>query len=329
MINIVAVKTNKGLFITRNDGNYNGRTISGYLFDGEKPEPSFHQDWFIINQEPARVSHTQKQSDINHRYVLTDDTLSNKLPTELPIDEAGEYIKDCEGQHFVWKDEYAMYKSLYILVSDSQPDLDVEDEFSFQIAFQVDEVKPPKEINYPVNERRVSYKDEKIIDHITNKNTEHQLLDKMVFPTILLADTPCRLSSEESYKIIRWHIKQNIDYKVAKITSDYDFCFTVVKVIQLAEPYTATYERTLRGRRKPTISNRFVSTREVPIFEMTHAASNYKGYTTIQGFEADDENKLKQQIDNYLKDLMGKINEPLKDCPHCKGKGVVVLGVKE
>jgi len=76
----------------------------------------------------------------------------------------------------------------------------------------------------------------------------------------------------------------------------------------------------------PSLKNRLVSVREAKIFEMTHAESNYKGYTPIQGFEADNEAMLKEQIDNYLADLMDKINEPLVECPYCKGRGVILNG---
>lgn len=33
---------------------------------------------------------------------------------------------------------------------------------------------------------------------------------------------------------------------------------------------------------------------------------------------------LKNNIDNYLKHLISIINEPLKECIHCNGNGVVL-----
>ena len=46
----------------------------------------------------------------------------------------------------------------------------------------------------------------------------------------------CRLTSQESFDIIRWYIKRNIDPKAAEMTSDYDFCLTVKKLIPLESP---------------------------------------------------------------------------------------------
>lgn len=333
MLNIIAVKTKQGYYITRQDSSYYPHSVASFLFDGHAPRPSFHKDWYIIDSEPKRVSHTEKQPDVNHRYILADDSFAtnNNLPLEIPRDVAGEFVEDCGNGHFQWKDEYAMYRSLYVLISDPQPDLDVEDEYTFSIAFELPEIKPPLEMIYPVNERCLSYGEKSVTDYITNKSIEHQLVDKIIFPAIILHDTPCKLSSEESYKIIRWHVRQHINPKVAKITSDYDFHFAVSKVIPLAEPYTQQYEHR-RGRHKPVITSRYISTREFPIFEITHGNNRWKDCDVVEGFEANTEDLLKHQIDNYLTELMKRINEPLVDCPHCNGKGVIMgqsLGEKK
>ncbi len=325
MINIIAVETNKGVFISRTDSNYS-KSLKHLLFDGETPQDTFHADWSFIAGKPKKVSHYEKQPDINHRFVLIDANVVNSLPVEISRDDAGHFADDCDsGKYFVWNDELAMYRSLYAEVSDPQDDKEVAEEFSFNVVFKVDNITPPDNFKYPTNERRISYSDKKVIDNVTNATVEHQLLDKIIFPTILLPETPCRLSSKQSYDVVRWHIKQNINLKVSRITSDYDFCFTVVKLITLDEPFTKPSEYTPsgRGRRKPVVENRLVSTREVKLFEMTHSEAMYKGYTPIQCFEADNETALKEQIDVYLNQLMEHINEPLVDCPECKGRGVL------
>ena len=169
-----------------------------------------------------------------------------------------------------------------------------------------------------------SFKQEYGSTNITSSNIQHQEVDKIIFPSILLPNTPCKLSSENTYKIIRAYIQDNIDPKVAKITSDYDFCFEVVKKIQLAKPYTSERTYKPKGRRKIEIVKTFRDTRDARCFEMTHSGSNYKGYTTIKGFEGNNEADLKEQIDAYLKDLIEFINEPLKECPNCNGVGVLL-----
>ncbi|MFK5882928.1 MAG: hypothetical protein QM489_01155 [Candidatus Izemoplasma sp.] len=44
---------------------------------------------------------------------------------------------------------------------------------------------------------------------------------------------PCEISSQDLYNIIRERVKQNINYENAAITSDYDFCFTVKRKLQV------------------------------------------------------------------------------------------------
>jgi len=156
-----------------------------------------------------------------------------------------------------------------------------------------------------------------------------------MFPSILLPETPCIMSSEQMYKIVRQHIKQHINYDYAKITSDYDFCFTVKKKINLAEPFTQQWEVTKnngKSYRPPRYDRRYVSVREVEIFEMTYAPKYYQGYTAIPSIEANNEDELKLKIDNICNEIIKVINEPFVDCPHCKGMGVISkdkINVKE
>ena len=78
------------------------------------------------------------------------------------------------------------------------------------------------------------------------------------------------------------------------------------------------------GSLRPKNVKWLLSQREIEIFEMTDDQHKYKGYTVIEGFKGNNIEELKENIDNYLKDLMAKINEPVVDCPHCKGKGIVL-----
>jgi hypothetical protein len=81
---------------------------------------------------------------------------------------------------------------------------------------------------------------------------KYNLLDRITTHPVLLQTKPCYLTNEESYKIIRNHVKVNINPKYAKITSDYDFCFTVEKVIELHKTYEYTVNVNANySRRKP------------------------------------------------------------------------------
>lgn len=100
--------------------------------------------------------------------------------------------------------------------------------------------------------------------------------------------------------------------------------FTVKKVIPLAEQVVYTIDvNAFHSRRKPKYQKRYQD-REVEIFEMTSSEHKYKGYTVIEPFIGNNEEELGENIRKYLKELMDYINKPLKECKHCKGKGVIL-----
>lgn len=117
-----------------------------------------------------------------------------------------------------------------------------------------------------------------------------------------------------------------MNYDVAEITSDYNFCFTVSKKIAFSEPEEYSVDiNAAHPRRKSKWQKRYRTSRSSNIFSM--APAPYKGYKVIPGFEGKDQEDLKAKIDSYCKDLIEVINEPIKDCPHCKGRGVIETDV--
>lgn len=151
-------------------------------------------------------------------------------------------------------------------------------------------------------------------------------LEQLLVPDFLIHKRPCSLSSETMYKIVRHHIRENIDKSVASITSDYDFCFTVKKRIRKNAPDIARREQfTAKGKsfRPPRFTTSKVEHREDEIFEMTDAKRRYQGYTPIAPLQAEDLETLAHNLKVYLDGLIAVINEPVKECPHCNGSGVV------
>jgi DNA-directed RNA polymerase subunit RPC12/RpoP len=53
------------------------------------------------------------------------------------------------------------------------------------------------------------------------------------------------------------------------------------------------------------------------------APKKYQNYRIIEGFRGKTQEDLKNNIDSYCKKLIEFINEPVVDCPHCKGRGIV------
>ncbi|MFF2834279.1 hypothetical protein ACFVSK_21145, partial [Cellulosimicrobium cellulans] len=126
------------------------------------------------------------------------------------------------------------------------------------------------------------------------------------------------LSRADSYRNVRNYVKTHIDTRWAKITSDYDFCFTVSKEIS-HEPEEF---RVNIGKRKPKYETRYTRSRTTKVYEV--APSSYNSYPVIQPFEGKNEEDLKQNIQKYLDELMEAINKPLVECVHCKGYGVIL-----
>ncbi len=209
---------------------------------------------------------------------------------------------------------------LYSFKSEKQDPIFENVEYEIEVVLKVDKYEMPETINYAAI-KKVGW-DEKIVK-ITNENIHHQLFDKLIFPEVMLHLGCCFMSSYDLYSIIRQHIKENIDKSVAKITSNYDFCFTVKKIVTLMEPRKYTYNnifaRTKRQRSK--IHHGVQEHKEIEIFEMTHTQENYRSYTPIQPLHARNESELKKKIDDLLKKLIEIINEPLNQCTHCSGTG--------
>ena len=311
IINVNMIKTDKGCFISDcqtasgYDYNYHRSKISELYFDGSQPKSTYLKNWYLIDNYPSKVERKVPQQRTNIRYVLKNPAMATEaLPLEVTsIDE----------------DVYALYEEKYDLTEEK---MELVENLKFEILFEVNNFEFPPSVNYDATVR-VNWADEKV--KITNANFKHQLFDRMIIPDILIHNYPCEISSVDLYNVVRQYIKDNINTKYAKITSDYDFCFTVKKLIPMYTPkdytYTNPFARTKKEREK--IHKAVSKYKEEEIFEMTHAGKKYSGYTVIQPISANNEYELKEKIDTYLESLIKYINEPLIECEHCKGLGFV------
>lgn len=313
----VGIETKSRFFIKPHGGrDWLENDITRYLFDGVPAEKTFHSDWFSVKQKPSRVHKITPQPNINHRFVLIDESISGeKTKAVFQREEVADYV----DYSWVWKEEFTHLQSLYREESDKQPDKIEEIEFEIIVLLSLDELSDGNGlINYKIQRTRWQHDG---TTTLTDKDVSHQIIDEIVFPSIILPHKPSKLTSKESYEIIRQFIKDNINPKVAKIDSDYDFCFSVQKRIPLLSPVKYTVDV---GNRKPRYETRYRNERVFRIFEMTHDGENYKGYTPINGFSGENHRDLKEKIDFYLNKLIDFINLPVSDCPTCNGDGVIV-----
>jgi hypothetical protein len=319
---IKAIKTEVCYFIQEwNDaryGEYSG--LDSYFFDGLKPEPTHHKAWVKIKSLPTKMEKKLGQPNINFRYELIEKNMAcDKFPLVYQREDVAR-LSD-EHNHWVWKPEFRHLYSLYEEKYDKQPDILVSIPFEFNVICEIDNIKEYAGFAYKAQKTRW---DSDGHLNITPTSVKYQVIDKIVFPDIVLPSKPSSLDSHDSYKIIRQYIKDNINPKYAKITSDYDFCFTVEKRIELPEP--VPYQVNISGTKRPKYVTNYRTNRNVKVFEMTYSGhgGNYNGYTPIKGFEGKNHEDLKKNIDKYLSDLITKINQPIADCKHCKGSGVII-----
>lgn len=315
-LELKAIKVLNGYFVS--NGGYDTGLISSYKFNGEIPQKTFNNQWcFVksldnvtfINQEVRkRVGFKLKEN-----VIPTED-----LPKEVFENDYEKYLLD----------NYDSYnRPFYDELLEITPSFEEECDVSVEILLQCDDIENVKGFSYKV--RNASYPNSQQGREITQYQVINQELDKIIFPTPALSIRPSKLSSVDSYEIIRNYIKDNIDPKVAVVTSDYEFCLTVQKRIPLAEKVKYTYDANnnfFGGRkRKPKMVTDYKVERKVTCFECAPFKDGkvYGGYTRCIEFEGGSWEDLQNNIDMYLKELIEEINKPLVDCDKCKGCGVI------
>lgn len=331
MLTIYTIKTNNAYYISNNiGGEYNSVRLIKYLFDGETPQPTFKNNWLKIKSMPKRVYYLEPQPNINFRYVIKDE-VSEEVRNNVLKNKS--YLREdvCtwDDDDYVWEvtdDDFKLISSFYYLTSDKQPLIEKD------LDFEIVEVLAINEFNDSIKYNSYEVLKDPNWNHQGVKNVSlesfinNHELDKILNPNLVLKDLPCFISGDDLYEIVRHHIKINIDNKVAFVSSDYRFCFTVKKRISFEEPIITKKEILTKANKsyvKPKFQTITKTHREEVIFEMTAPKDKYKGYPVLDGIRANSHEELQNDLDRYLKDLMAYINEPVKECSHCKGAGVL------
>lgn len=309
------IKTDKEIYIqTENTGYRSSHETHPFLFDGKKSRDTFHKEWAAIDKMPKEISMFKSGEIYNIRYELINPQLaSNNIPKEI-LAKNVEKDEDCN-----WIGKYNGLQSLYKYEHSKREDSYVLIDFHLKIIHTIDKIEEYTGFSYPVKRGRW---DNDGFKDFTADGIRHPMVDEILFPDIIKPSRPSFLSSKDSYDIVRAHIKSNINPKYAEILSDCDFCFTVAKKISVHEP--EKYVVNIGTSKKPKHVTRYRASRSCKIFEMTYSPENYKGYTPLPGFTGSSHKNLKENIDKFLNELMLKINEPLKDCAHCNGMGVIL-----
>jgi hypothetical protein len=289
-LKIIAIKTSTKVYISDNisGSSYHTTYLERYIFDGVKPRKTYRNDWFEVDQIPTKTERVVPPQQINIRYELNSKYPESEL-TPRVINES--YI----GEDSPYEEVIGLYERKW----------DLTDETLEEIEFELTVIEELDEFEITKQEFQLQY----------------NLLDRINTHPVLLSTKPCSMSREESYKIIREYIKNNINPHYARVTSDYDFCFSVEKVIELYQPESYEVNINSGTKRKPKYETKYKRNRTAKIYEI--APKSYQSYPVVEPFSGKNKEDLKNNIKTFLEELISKINEPVVECEHCKGRGVV------
>lgn len=303
---VKAIETKDGYFV---DNKY-------LFYNRKQPTETFNYNWFFVpkTDEPLLIEEKESSEIYNRRLELFDKTLANE---KIPL------ILECEqDDNYEWvpkNSEHKHLSSLYRLAFDTKPETFKIADVDFQIILKTEVVNTPEAFSF-----RIACAYNKI-QTITQNSFKNSVLDSIMFPSMVLHELPMTADSQLVYAILRQYIKDNIDNTAAEITSDYDFCFSVEKKIKLTkiEEFVRTIEKG-KGRCKRKVrETQFLDTRKRRVFEMTYSPKNYSDYTPIKEITGKNAKELRDKIINLCEETIKLINEPIADCPHCDGKGVI------
>ena len=228
---MLCIKTDKGCFISDclavggYNYDYHHTQINTLLFNGKRATETYCKNWYYINEYPSLIQREESGKIINKRYEIKNTSLiSDSLPAVIPYEEAENYDSD-------------VVDNLYSYMYNQEPSYLKEIVYDIQVICEIENYNFPPKIKYTGIHMK-NFADHQYI--ITNANVQHQILDKIIFPEVMLSNRPCKFTSEQMYDITRQYIIEHIDGSVAKIISNYDFCFEVVKIIPLIEPKIIT-----------------------------------------------------------------------------------------
>jgi hypothetical protein len=327
-------KTNKGIFlkdpaisyprnetnlIKRDDTRLNGREFeyvyrSGFFFlEGIHEITSYE---ILVQGKNTLTGYRLKNSVPDElRKSLKEFYTTEEMPREWDIDADDYVFLNTEFESSLQH----LYEDVYEKTESYWESADIEHKVLGELTLENFTI--PERIEVKLCNKAHDYK----IDTVDLSSiVTYDDLTKMVLPEFCLHTQPCSLSREQVYRIIRAYIKDNIDPKVARITSDYDFCFSVSKRVKI-KPYVNKYEITKsngKSYRSPRFQQNTVEEKLQIIFKA--APKVYQDYPVIEPWKADNLQDLQDQMKFYLETLMAEINSEVSECPHCNGTGHMV-----
>lgn len=325
-LKLTTFTTKDGLFVASQNHDYSGRSqiSSNYIINGKKLTNTHHKSWFLVKGEREIKTIQQPFSSTKEpeQYVLRDSTLAveGKIPNVIPYSEVDGYY-DVDDV-WVWRN-YSNIQGLYTLkykeIEGGLKDIEFEVVNDGTVEGSISE---PLETKFKIAGKYQSDEVERALKDIVT----YSELEKILTPEFLLHEKPCVLPSKQFFNLIRSYVKDNINKEQARVTSDYDFCFTVRKLISI-KPYEIKREQ-LKANGKsyhtPKFSYAQVKNEEVTVFEITSKQDQYRGYPVLDDMKGESLQDLYDNVKTYLDILMENINKPIKQCECCQGTGYLI-----
>lgn len=321
VLNLNVFKTQDGLFISSQSGY---QITTPYMINGKELTPTHKNRWLLLKDE-VEVKTVQRPYPSRKEpecYVLKDDSLfvDGKIPKKIKYEDVDGYFD--EDGCFIWRN-YSHIKSLYNLTFKEIDGGYLDVEFNVNDLGSVEgSIKKPLDHKFKISGKYQSDEVEKALKDIVT----YSELEQIMTPEFLLHEKPCTLPSKQFFNLIRSYVKDNIDKEQARITSDYDFCFTVRKLIAV-KPYEIKREQLKtngKSYRTPKFHYSQIKNEEVTVFEMTSTNDKYRNYPVLDDMVGNSLQDLYDNVKTYLDFLMEKINKPIKKCDCCNGIGYML-----
>lgn len=267
-LKLLVIKTPSKIYITDNIENrtYFNSQLNHLLFDGEKVESTYLEQYKSINRMPTKITKVVVGESKTLHYKLKEGyTPSKLLPETITSDE-------------YWNNE--SIQGLYTSVKEKQPDTVEDVPFEIEIIQEAEFDLPTKEVH------GVSY----------------PVLTKITTPKILLPFAPCELKGQALFKMIAEYIKTHVTCKGIRF-DDYDWKFEVKKEIELSEPYSFTENVNLLTKKKPKYVTH-TRTKEVKaVFKITYE-KDVCSFPTISADNINDlQKKFTEIMEDIMKDI--------------------------
>lgn len=325
-VKLAVFTTSDGIFIASQDVNYSGRNVinSKYIVNGKNLIPTHHKAWFLVKGESEikTIEEPFPPKREPDEYVLRDSSLfvDGKIPLSIPYKDVEGYY-DCDDD-WLWR-KYTAIQGLYTLKYKEYEGGFRPVNFEVVNSGDVDgSVSKPLDSKFKISGKYQSDEVERALKDIVT----YSELEQILTPEFLLHEKPCTLPSKQFFNLVRSYVKDNIDKQQARVTSDYDFCFTVRKLIAI-KPYEIKREQLKangKSYRTPKFNYSQVKNEEVTVFEMTSKSDKYNNYPVLDDMTGESLQDLYDNVKVYLEVLMEKINKPIKQCECCKGKGYMI-----